>query len=142
MESLRISIFVLATVLIGCTESVEIELRQWNDPVNGSAQIMEQIELAPWQVNTFSEARDTAIIVKKDNGPMFSYDTTGKSQTIMVHPKPNSGHSSIDVTDTNNDGIFDRIHFFSGPDAESITMYEANLVKGLWVVNEHTRTGK
>jgi len=142
MESLRISILILATALIGCKESVEVEHRQWSDPVSGSVQVMERLQLAPWQINTFSETRDTAIIVKKENGPMFSYDTTGKSQTIMVHPKQNSGHSSVDVTDSNNDGIFDRIHFFSGPEADNITMYEANLVNGLWVINEHTQTGK
>ena len=125
--------------LAGCSESVKIEQRKWTDPVNGGDQIMEQVQLSPWQILTFPQNREGAVLIKKDNGPMFSYDTTGKSQTIMVHPKQESGHSSIDVTDSNNDGIFDRIRFFSGAESEKFTMYEANLVNGSWVINEHTK---
>jgi len=130
---------MLVFVLAGCGESVKVEQRKWTDPVNGSDQIMEQVQLSPWQILTFPQNREGAILIKKDNGPMFSYDTTGKSQTIMVHPKQESGHSSVDVTDSNNDGIFDRIRFFSGPESEKFTMYEANLVNGSWVINEHTK---
>ena len=139
MDSLKFSLFMLVFVLAGCGESVKVEQRKWTDPVNGSDQIMEQVQLSPWQILTFPQNREGAILIKKDNGPMFSYDTTGKSQTIMVHPKQESGHSSVDVTDSNNDGIFDRIRFFSGPESEKFTMYEANLVNGSWVINEHTK---
>lgn len=139
MDSLKFSLFMFIFALAGCSESVKIEQRKWTDPVNGGDQIMEQVQLSPWQILTFPQNREGAVLIKKDNGPMFSYDTTGKSQTIMVHPKQESGHSSIDVTDSNNDGIFDRIRFFSGAESEKFTMYEANLVNGSWVINEHTK---
>lgn len=130
---------ILSLALIGCGKSVDIEQKKWTDPLNGTDQIMEQVQLKPWQILTFPENREGTILIKKENGPMFSYDTTGKSQTIMVHPKHESGHSSVDIADSNNDGIFDKIRFFSGPESEKFTMYEANLVNGSWVINEHTK---
>ncbi|MDI9246950.1 hypothetical protein [Marinobacter sp. CHS3-4] len=139
MDLLKLTILILALILTGCQKTVELEQKEWTDPLNGSTQIMEQLKIDPWQVITYPKNRDSVLIVKKENGPMLSYDTSGKSQTIMVHPKQNSGHSSVDITDSNDDGIFDKIRFFSGPESDQITMYEANLVNGIWLIDEHTK---
>lgn len=138
MDSLKVTALILVLVITGCKESVEIEQKKWTDPFSGSSQIMEQVQLEPWKVLTFPENRDALILIQKENGPMFSYDSTGDYQTIMAHPKDKSGHSSVDIIDSNNDGVFDKIRFFSGPTAERFTMYEANLENDVWVINEHT----
>jgi len=139
MRFKRILTFIVSILLLSCEKDSAEERVKWEDPITGDSNEFNQAEIDQWKILTFPDDSSNFIVVNKNNGPTFSYDSIGPNPTVMVHQPSGSGHSSIDVIDLDNDGVFDSIKFFSSAEGSDFVMYEAKLVNGSWVINEYKK---
>jgi len=139
MRFKQILTIIVAILLLSCKKDGGDERVKWEDPITGDSNEFNQTKIDQWKILTFPDDSSDFIVVNKNNGPTFSYDSLGPSSTIMVHQPSGSGQSSIDVIDLDNDGVFDSIKFFSSANESEFVMHEARLVDGNWVVNEYKK---
>ncbi|WP_045859551.1 hypothetical protein [Teredinibacter purpureus] len=136
MNFTKIAFLIFSIFLVGCEKNVDRERVRWSDPITADSSDFNQVKIDEWEILTLPEKSSDFILVNKNNGLTFSYDSLGPAPTVMVHQPSGSGQSSIDVIDIDNDGVFDSIRFFSSANEKDFAMYEAKLIDGNWVIVE------
>ena len=119
--------------IVACGDNVE--LRQGIDPITGKKYKLQQSRAGAWDIYTHPNAKGEFIMISRDGKPVITVSgVESPSPLIVVHDPSNSNLSIVELSNSENRGPLNRIHFYS--DKPNTTIHEAVKNGGRWVYKE------
>lgn len=106
------------------------------DPITGGAYQLQKKTLGSWDIYTPPNNSEALIVVSKDDKPVVSVDELGGIPAVTVHDLNNSALTSVEVYDSDSNGVYDRIRFYHQDSSNGYA--EAVLINGRWSYKEIT----